>query len=313
MSTSGDAQDPPPASGPAPWIDVEVQGRVEWRDGDVVVSVPAKSGTTWMMNIVHQLRSGGDPNFQDVYVEIPWLELVERPGQLPEERLARWRSMPITQRRGFKTHSAPPTLPYVEPGSGNPDVKYIVVLRNPEEAIVSLKPFIEQHTQAFFDLWQVPRHALARPSFAAFYDEIVEAHGFADMLFGFLGAWWPLRHASNVRFVHFADLKRDHEGSIRALAEFLGFAPTAAQWPTILECCSFAWMKRHEQKFEAAHVLEIPILERGAMVRKGAIGAAHEDGMNEGIAARLRARGEAIIADPRTLAWFYEGGPLPAA
>jgi len=311
MSTPAEA--PPPAAGPAPWIDVETQRRVEWRDGDVVISVPAKSGTTWMMNIVHQLRTGGDPSFRDVYEEVPWLELVERPGQTPDERLARWRSLPTTRRRGFKTHAAPPVVPYVAPGSGSPDVRYVVVLRNPEEAIVSLKPFIEQHTQAFFDLWQFPRDVLMRPSFAAFYDEIAEPMGFADMLFGFVAAWWPLRHAPNVRIVHFADLKRDHERSIRAIADFLGFAPTPAQWPVILECCSFAWMKQHEQKFELAHALDVPVLERGAMVRKGTIGAAHEDGMTEAIAARLRSRGEAIASDPRVLAWYYEGGPLPSA
>src|SRR5262249_38320023 len=60
----------------AVWIDAEIQQRVEWRDGDVVVSVPVKSGTTWTMNIVHQLREGGDPHFEDLYVEVPWLELV---------------------------------------------------------------------------------------------------------------------------------------------------------------------------------------------------------------------------------------------
>ncbi len=313
MSTSDVPSTPPPARASAPWIDVETQGRVEWRDGDVIVSVPPKSGTTWMMNIVHQLRTGGDPSFRDVYEEIPWLELVERPGQTAEERLARWRAMPTTVRRGFKTHAAPPVLPYVAPGPGNPDVKYVVVLRNPEEAVVSLRPFIAQHTQAFFDMWQFPRQAMVRPSFAAFYDEVVEPFGLGDMLFGFLGAWWPLRHAPNVRFVHFADLVRDQEATIRALADFLGFSPTAAQWPVILEHCSFPWMKQHQQKFEITHLIGFPVLEPGGMVRKGSVGAAHEDGMTEDLARRLRSRGEALVADARALAWHYEGGPLPAA
>ncbi len=313
-SSQGDQADAeqPPSDG-APWIDLATQSRVEWRDGDIVVSVPAKSGTTWMMNIVHQLRSGGDPSFDDVYVEIPWLELVDRPGQTPEERLARWRSLPTTRRRGFKTHAAPPRLPYLAPGPGVPDVEYVVVIRNPEEAVVSLKPFIERHTQAFFDLWQVPKTAFVRASFPAFYDEVAEPSGFADSFYGFLEAWWPLRHAPNVRFLHFADLRRDPEGSIRALAAFLGFSPTAEQWPTILECSSFRWMKQHERKFELAHALDVPVLEPGAMIRKGAVGAAHEDGMTEAIAARMRRRGEAIVTDPRALAWQYTGGPLPPA
>jgi len=49
------------------------------RDGDVVISVPVKSGTLWTMNIVHQLRSGGDRDFDDVYRDVPWLEIVPAP------------------------------------------------------------------------------------------------------------------------------------------------------------------------------------------------------------------------------------------
>ncbi len=56
--------------GGVPWIRPEIQQQIRWRDGDVVISVPGKSGTTWMMNIVHQLHTGGDADFADVYVEI---------------------------------------------------------------------------------------------------------------------------------------------------------------------------------------------------------------------------------------------------
>lgn len=42
-------------------------------------------------------------------------------------------------------------LPYIAPGSGK-SVKYIVVCRNPEEAVVSARPFIAQHTDEWFEL-----------------------------------------------------------------------------------------------------------------------------------------------------------------
>src|ERR1043165_69525 len=71
----GNPAPPEGARGPG-WIDPEIQNHVQWRDGDIVVSVPVKSGTTWTLNIVHQLRSGGDPDLRDVYAEVPWLELV---------------------------------------------------------------------------------------------------------------------------------------------------------------------------------------------------------------------------------------------
>lgn len=38
------------------------------RQGDVIVVGPMKSGTTWMQQILHQIRSKGDENFNDIYV-----------------------------------------------------------------------------------------------------------------------------------------------------------------------------------------------------------------------------------------------------
>jgi len=58
------------------------------------------------------------------------------------------------------------------------------------------------------------------------------------MIFQFLANWWPYRNEDNVLFLHFADMKRDHEGSVRKIAEFLGYEPAADEWPTILECTS---------------------------------------------------------------------------
>jgi len=56
----------------------------------------------------------------------------------------------------------------------------------------------------------------------------------------------------------------------------------------------------------------VPVLEAGAMIRKGQTGAAHEDGMTSEIAGQLRAFGSKIVTDPAALKWLYEGGVLPA-
>ncbi|MEZ4385764.1 MAG: sulfotransferase domain-containing protein [Nannocystaceae bacterium] len=295
-----------------PWIRPEIQQRIAWRDGDVVVSVPGKSGTTWMMNIVHQLRAGGDADFADIYVEIPWIEFLDHPQTTVADVVARIDAMPTDRPRAFKSHAAPPQLPCFAPGEG-PDVKYVVVARSPEEALVSFRPFIANHRQAWFDLWGLPREAMVRDDFASFYSDVIVPTQMFAMFFGFVAAWWPLRHRANVLFLHFADMKRDHAGSIRAVADFLGVRPTAAQWPTILENTSFAWMKAHQEKFEMAECAAVQPLGPGSMVRKGQAGAAAEDGMTPAIAADLRARGRRILSDEAALAWLYGGGPLDGA
>lgn len=293
-----------------PWIDPGIQQKIEWRDGDVVISVPPKSGTTWTMNIVHQLLAGGTTEFRDIYEEVPWIEFLSHPTQAHQEVLDRVSAMPTDRRRAFKTHSAPPEVPFQRTGSDR-KVKYIVVFRNPEEALVSFWPFLDKHADEWFDLWQVPRAALCRPDFPSFYSEVVDNHGMQGAFFGFLAAWWPLREERNVLFIHFSDMKRDHEASIRRMAEFLSVDPSDDQWRAILEYTSFPWMKRNEDKFEARTAAKVPILKSGAMLRKGEAGKAQSDGMTDDISRHLRELGGQICPDTAAVNWLYEGGKLP--
>lgn len=298
--------DPAHARGLPPWIQPDMQRHIAWRDGDIVIAVPPKSGTTWTMNIVHQLLSGGDPDFVDIYGEVPWIEFVTRPGMAVEELLERLERMPADRRRAFKTHS-PPSL--FEAAQGK-DVRYVVVMRNPEEALVSMKPFIEQHSDEWFALWGMPREGVTHADFPTFYREVMAGMGMHRRLFEFLRDWWPLRHRPDVLMLHYRDMTREHERAIRSIAKFLGIRPDPEQWIGILEYTSFAWMKRHGTKFDALTAASVPLLKPGTMVRKGSAGGAHEDGMTADIAAEVRALGREICPDEEALRWFYEGGWL---
>ena len=298
-----------PPAGP-PWIQPQIQQDIKWRDGDIVISVPVKSGTTWTMNIVHQLLTGGTSDFQDIYDEVPWIEFLSYPGQPHQEVIDRVDAMPASRRRAFQTHSAPPQIPFIKVGTER-DVKYIVIFRNPEEALVSFRPFLEQHSDEWYNLWQMPREAMCRPDFPSFYTDVIDSQGMQGMVFGFLAAWWPFRYEPNVLFLHFSDMKRDHEASIRKIAEFIGVEPTDDQWPAILEYTSFPWMKRHEDKFEASTAGKVPILKLGAMIRQGEAGKAESDGMTKEISLHLRELGGRICPDPVAVNWFYDGGDLP--
>lgn len=51
----------------------------EWvRPGDVFVTIGAKSGTTWMLQTVQQIRTRGKlTDYADILMEIPWAEFVQ--------------------------------------------------------------------------------------------------------------------------------------------------------------------------------------------------------------------------------------------
>ena len=60
--------------------------------------------------------------------------------------------------------------------------------------------------------------------------------------------WWAVRHLPNVKLVHFARLKADMEGEMRAIAEFLEIDVPAAKWPQVVDHCTFDWMKAHGEQ-----------------------------------------------------------------
>jgi hypothetical protein len=152
---------------------------------------------------------------------------------------------------------------------------------------------------------------MCRPDFPSFYSDVIDANGMQGAVFGFLAAWWPLRNEPNVMFLHYADMKEDHEGSVRKIADFIGEAPSEDQWANILEYTSFPWMKQNESKFEANTAGKVPILKSGAMMRQGEVGKAKADGMTAEISQHLREVGSQICPDADAVKWLYEGGKLP--
>jgi len=93
-------------SGP-PWLNPTIQSKIDWRDDDIVVSVPSKSGTTWTMNIVHQLRTKGDCNFDDIYHEVKWIEAMDTPESTVDDMVKNINDMDTTKPRTFKSHKSP--------------------------------------------------------------------------------------------------------------------------------------------------------------------------------------------------------------
>ncbi len=101
---------PPAEGGPPPWIDPGLQHQITWRDKDIVISVPLKSGTTWTRNIVHQLLHGGDPDFDDIYAEVPWIEFRAHPDMPAQELLDRVDNMSThVLGRSRRTRRHPPS------------------------------------------------------------------------------------------------------------------------------------------------------------------------------------------------------------
>jgi len=248
------------------------------------------------MNIVHQLRSKGDPGVRDIYEQVPWLEFWEYPTQPVEELIHRWDGLPTWYPRAFKTHAHPPVLPY------RPNVRYIVVVRDPRDAIVSALPFIQAHNEEVMHEWGMH---FKPDKVEQIWDGPAEK---GNEFFKFVQAWWSLRNQSNVLLLHYSDMLKDHKGTIKRIQNFLKMELSPKEFENVCEYTSFKWMKDHKDKFSLQHLMPVPLMKEEAMVRSGKVG---EGGtLPKALLEEFDQNCDKVLT-PEQKAWMLNGGPLP--
>jgi len=211
-----------------------------FRDDDVVIATYAKSGTTWMQQIVGQLIFAGDPAV-NVSELSPWMDLRVPPKPV---KLAAVEAQ--THRRFLKTH-----LP-VDALVLSPKAKYVFVARDGRDVVWSL---YNHHARANALWYEALNDSPGRvgPAIAPPVEDIRryfldwldrDGHPFWPYWENIRG-WWAIRDLPNVHVVHYADLKADLAGEIARIARFLGIAVDPADFAAIVAHCRFDWMKRH--------------------------------------------------------------------
>ena len=109
-------------------FDSTIWNDLEFRDDDIVIATYAKSGTTWMQQILHQLKTGGDDQFESIYDVVPWLEF-PREDKTWQQVLADYEN--LSDPRIFKTHCTREQTP------GSDCVRIILTSRDPRDCCVS--------------------------------------------------------------------------------------------------------------------------------------------------------------------------------
>lgn len=218
-------------------MDSTIWDRFVFRDDDVVVATYAKAGTTWTQHIVGQLVFAGDPDVQISKIS-PWVDLRIMPPNLLELLEAQ------QHRRIVKTHLPLDALTF------SPKAKYLYIARDGRDVVWSLYNHHSSANQTWYDLINDtpgrvgPPIGRPDPDIRRYFLTWLEQDGAPFWPFWEnVAGWWAARDLPNVKLVHFSDLKRDPEGQIRAIADYLGCDIPEDRWPPILEHCTFAWMK----------------------------------------------------------------------
>lgn len=246
------------------------------RPSDVIIAPYGKCGTTWLQQIFHTLRTGGDMDFDDISRVVPWIETANVLGLDIE---AQQRAEP----RGFKSHTS-----YTAAPKGS---KYIVSLRDPKDAFVSMYRFMEGW---FFEPGAISISEFAPSQLARASD----GSGFWHHLV----SWWAERDNPDVLLLSYAGMIAEPAAHIRKVAAFCGIPLDAALLQLTLERSSIEFMLAHKDRFDDLMMRTasetrcgLPPGSDSAKVRKGGVGG-HAAELPSEIAAQLDAKWVEIAA-----------------
>ncbi|WP_119272162.1 sulfotransferase domain-containing protein [Taklimakanibacter deserti] len=221
-------------------FDSTIWNDFKFRDDDIVIATYAKSGTTWVQQIVSQLIFGGTEGLKVAEMS-PWLDLRVPPKA---EKLKAVEAQ--THRRFVKTHLPVDALVF------SPRAKYIYIGRDGRDVVWSMYNHHANANALWYEaLNETPGlvgEPIAKPpsSIRDYYHDWLDRDGHPFWPFWEnVRSWWAIRDLPNVYMAHFQTLKDDMPGQIRRLADFLGITIDAAKWEAILRHCSFEYMKAH--------------------------------------------------------------------
>jgi catechol 2,3-dioxygenase-like lactoylglutathione lyase family enzyme len=208
--------------------------------GDVFISTFPKTGTTWMQQICHQLRTGGHIDFEEISEEgvVPWLEVGPALGidvTLPQ----------TAQPRCFKSHQQLSALAHLEEAGG----KFLCIFRDPEASLKSYFKFLlakQAPAAESKDVNLFLRHESILPGGPG---------GFGGSIWEFYAEYWRCRDLANVKVVVYEHLRKDPAKELRGINAFLGLpALDEARLEKALELSSMQWMSANDHLFDDHHM-----------------------------------------------------------
>jgi aryl sulfotransferase len=235
----------------------------QYRDGDIVIGTWAKSGTTWLQQIVGQLIFEGAAGIPILALS-PWLEYRALPLDKVLAMLAAQ-----THRRVIKTHLPADAIVH------SPNARYIYIGRDGRDALWSWYEHHHAYTDFIYGVLNDSAGRIGPPfprpgnDVVAYYHRWLDEDGYpAWPFFSNIASWWEVREQANVLLLHFDALKADLAGEMRWIAAFLDIPIVVDRWPALLENCTFVYMRAHADEF-ADRLQKVFVNGGKSLVNKG--------------------------------------------
>lgn len=224
-------------------FDSTIWDELDFRDDDIIIATYAKSGTTWLQQIVSQLIFDAEEDLEVAEMS-PWLDLRVPPREVKLPAVEAQ-----THRRFMKTHLPVDALVF------SPNAKYLYIARDGRDVVWSMHNHHLNANEAWYDALNNTPGRIGPPiepppaDLRQYFLDWLERDGHPFWPFWEnVRSWWAIRELPNVHFPHFAELKEDMPARIREIAAFLEIPIDESKWDSILEHCGFDYMKAHATK-----------------------------------------------------------------
>lgn len=214
-----------------------------FRADDIIIATYAKSGTTWVQQIVAQLIFNGEEGLEVAEIS-PWLDL-----RVPPKHVKLPALQAQTHRRFIKTHLPVDALVF------SPEARYLYIGRDGRDIVWSMYNHHASANDKWYDALNNTPGRVGPPigppsgSIHQYFLDWLDKDGHPFWPFWEnIRSWWAIRDLPNVLLLHFEALKADLPAEIRRIAAFLNIPIEAARFPAIVEHCSFDYMKAHGAK-----------------------------------------------------------------
>ncbi|MFT7594653.1 MAG: aryl sulfotransferase [Paracoccaceae bacterium] len=205
------------------------------RVGDIVVSTPAKSGTTWTQSILALLISGDPLVDAQTSMKSPWIDINIRDVA---EVMARLEAQ--DHRRQVKTHTPFDGIPIWD------ELRYVTVYRHPIDAHFSYRKHAANMT---LDLGKELYPEDPSESFRIFLQGTHYEGASLWAIVEHFRSTLDLEPRENLIRLHYANMLTDLAGAFDKIATHVGISHPPEVMETLIKAASFDSMKANAHRF----------------------------------------------------------------